>query len=147
MLWCPDGAVGDEKGAKVTEEQFPDEEPEIVQDDDTLPDQAPGAAPSMEPDPVSGEPDNHPGPAENNPDRGREDPLLEAVSGEEEDFLSEQTLTDDTQRATNAPTLEEAAADVDSGEAPSAEEVEAGDGQAAFGGSPLSQFDPEDLEQ
>jgi hypothetical protein len=135
------------KGARMTEEQLPDKEPPTFQDDDVLPDQSPGGASSLEP-PVSGEPDNSPGTAETNPDRGQEDPLLQddTVSGEEEDFLSEQTLHDETQHATDVPTLEEAVADTDLGEMPTGEEAGDRNDQADLGGSPLSQFDPEDLE-
>lgn len=132
----------------MTEENLPDEELQVVHDDDTLLDQAPGAASSLELDPVLGEPDNYPGAPENNPDRWQEDPLLqeEAVSGEEEDFLSEQTLRDESQGRTDVPTIGKAAADVDYGEVPTGGEADGSDDQANFGGSPLSQFDPEDLE-
>jgi hypothetical protein len=103
----------------------------------------------LELDPVFGEPDSYPGAAENNPDRWQEDPLLqeEAVSGEEEDFLSEQTLRDEAQGSADIPTIGEASADVDFGEVPPGEEADASDDQANFGGSPLSQFDPDDLER
>jgi hypothetical protein len=138
-----------EKGVTMTEENLPDEELEVVQDDDVLLDETPGAASSMELDPVFGEPDSYPGAAENNPDRWQDDPLLqeEAVSGEEEDFLSEQTLRDETRGRADVPTIGEAAADVDFGEVPPGEEADASDDQANFGGSPLSQFDPDDLER
>lgn len=133
----------------MSEENLPDEELEVVQDDDVLLDETPGAASSLELDPVFGEPDSYPGAAENNPDRWQDDPLLqeEAVSGEEEDFLSEQTLRDETQGRADVPTIGEAAADVDFGEVPPGEEADASDDQANFGGSPLSQFDPDDLER
>lgn len=138
-----------EKGVTMTEENLPDEELEVVQDDDILLDETPGAASSLELDPVFGEPDSYPGAAENNPDRWQEDPLLqeEAVSGEEEDFLSEQTLRDEARGTADLPTIGEAAADVDFGEVPSGEEADSSDDQANFGGSPLSQFDPDDLER
>ena len=148
----------EEKGTIMTEQNLPDDQLEVVQEDDVLLDQAPGAASSLELDPVSGEPDSYPGAAENNPDRWQEDPLLqdEAVSGEEEDFLSEQTLRDETARARyeagdeqvppDAPTLGEAAADVDSGEVPTGLEADGSDDEENFGGSPLSEFEPEDLE-
>jgi hypothetical protein len=92
----------------MIEDQLPDKEPYTVRDDDVLPDRSPGGASSLEP-PVSGEPGNSPGTAETNPDRGQEDPLLQddTVSGEEEDFLSEQTLHDETHHAMDVPTLEE----------------------------------------
>jgi hypothetical protein len=131
----------------MTEEQLPDKEPDTVRDGDVLPDQSPGGASSLEPT-ASGEPDNSLGTAGTNPDRGQEDPLLQddTVSGEEEDFLSEQTLHDETQHATDVPTLEEAVAHIDLGEMPTGEETGDRNGQADLGGSPLSQFDPEDLE-
>jgi hypothetical protein len=90
----------------MTEEQLPDKEPCTVRDDDVLPDRSPGGASSFEP-PVSGELGNSPGTAETNPERGQEDPLLQddTVSGEEEDFLSEQALHDETQHAPDVPTL------------------------------------------
>ncbi len=143
----------------MTEQNLPDEELEIVQDDDIILDESPGAASSLELDPVSGEPDNYPGAAENNPDRWQEDPLLqgEGVSGEEEDFLSDQTLRDETEEARyeagdeqippEVPTLGEAAADVDFGEMPTGSEADGSDDPAHGGGSPLSEFDPDDLER
>lgn len=131
----------------MTEEQLPGKEPYTVRDDDVLPDQNPGGVSYLEP-PASGQPDNPPGTAEN-PDRGQdhrgqEDPLLQddTVSGEEEDFLSEQTLHDETQHATDVPTLEEAVVHTELGEMPTGDRND----QAGLGGSPLSQFDPEDLE-
>lgn len=143
----------------MTEQNLPDPELDVVQDDDVLLDDAPGAASSLELDPVQGEPDSYPGAAENNPDRWQEDPLLqgEEVSGEEEDFLSEQTLRDESAQARyeagdeqvppDVPTLGEAVADVDFGENPAGAEAEASDDAENFGGSPLSEFDPEDLER
>lgn len=96
----------------MTEENLPDEELEVVQDDDVL-------------------------------------PLLqeEAVSGEEEDFLSEQTLRDERRGTSDVPAVGEGAAGVDFGEVPPGEEADASDDQANFGGSPLSRFDPDDLER
>jgi hypothetical protein len=148
MLCCLLVHASDEKGTKMTEEQFPDEEPDAVQDG-MFTDQSPGAASSLEPDPVAGEPDTNPGAAENNPGTGRDKPLLQddTVSGEEEDFLSEQTLRDETQHGTDVPTLEEAAAETDPGEAPTGNEPGPSDDQANLGGSPLSRFDPEDLDR
>jgi hypothetical protein len=143
----------------MTEQNLPDDELEVVEENDVLLDEAPGAAASFELDPVSGEPDNYPGAAENNPDRWQEDPLLqdEAVSGEEEDFLSDQTLRDETAEARyeagdeqvppGTPTLGEAVADVDFGENPGGAEAEGSDDTENFGGSPLSEFDPDDLER
>lgn len=141
----------------MTEQNLPDDELEVVEENDVLLDETPGAASSLELDPVSGEPDNYPGAAENNPDRWQEDPLLqEEVSGEEEDFLSDQTLRDDMKATTDGaggelpattPTLGEAVADVDFGENPAGPEAEGSDDTENFGGSPLSEFDPEDLER
>jgi hypothetical protein len=149
-----------EKGIIMTEQNVPDDELEVVEENDVLLDETPGAASSLELDPVAGEPDNYPGAAENNPDRWQEDPLLqgeEGVSGEEEDFLSEQTLRDESARARyrsgdeqvppDAPTLGEAAADVDFGENPTGLEADASDDEENFGGSPLSEFEPEDLDR
>lgn len=144
----------------MTEQNLPDDELEVVEENDVLLDETPGAAASLELDPVSlGKPDDYPGAAENNPDRWQEDPLLqdEAVSGEEEDFLSDQTLRDETAQARyeagdeqvppDAPTLGEAVADVDFGENPTGPEAEGSDDAENFGGSPLSEFDPDDLER
>lgn len=142
----------------MTEQNLPDDELEVVEENDVLLDETPGAASSLELDPVKGEPDNYPGAAENNPDHWQEDPLLQAeVSGEEEDFLSDQTLRDETAEARyesgdeqvppDAPTLGEAVADVDFGEDPTGLEADASDDQENFGGSPLSEFDPDDLER
>ncbi|MCU1565241.1 MAG: hypothetical protein JWQ56_178 [Pseudarthrobacter sp.] len=132
----------------MTEEQFPDEEPDAVQDG-IFTDHSRGAASSLEPDPVAGEPDTHPGAAENNLGGGRDEPLLQddTVSGEEEDFLSEQTLRDETQHGTGVPTLEEAAAETDPGGAPTGNGPVPSDDQANLSGSPLSRFDPEDLDR
>jgi hypothetical protein len=140
--------AGDEKGARMSEEQFPDEEPDAVQDG-IFTGQSRGAASSLESGPVAGEPDTHPGVAENNPGGGRDEPLLrdDTVSGEEEDFLSEQTPGDDTRHGTDVPTLEEAAAETDPGGAPTGIEPGPSDDQANLGGSPLSRFDPEDLDR
>lgn len=143
----------------MTEQNLPDDDLEVVQDDDVLLDETPGAAASFELDPVKGEPDSYPGAAENNPDRWQEDPLLqdEAVSGEEEDFISDQVFRDesaqagyaagDSRDASATPTLGEAVADVDFGENPSGPESEGSDDTENFGGSPLSEFEPDDLER
>jgi hypothetical protein len=132
----------------MTENQFPDEEHDAVQADGIHTDQGQGAASSRDAGPVSGEADSPQDAAENNPGRGREELLLQddRVSGEEEDFLSEQTLRDEQQQGTDVPTLEEAAAGTDAGEAPRGEEPGPGDDQSNLG-SPLSQFDPDDLER
>lgn len=142
----------------MTEQNLPDEGLDVVQDDDVLLDETPGAASSLELDPVRGEPDSYPGAAENNPDRWQEDPLLqdEAVSGEEEDFISDQTFRDESVQSRSeaegqgvpvTPTLGEAVADVDFGEEPTGVEADASDDEENFGGSPLSEFEPDDLER
>lgn len=61
----------------MTEQNLPDEELEVVQDDDVILPETPGATASLELDPVKGEPDSYPGAAEDNPDRWQEDPLLQ----------------------------------------------------------------------
>ncbi|GAA3406910.1 hypothetical protein GCM10018951_39610 [Pseudarthrobacter polychromogenes] len=102
-----------EKGITMTEQNLPEEGLEVVQDDDVLLDETPGAASSLELDPVHGEPDSYPGAAENNPDRWQEDPLIQ----------------------------DESVADAEFGEAA------ASDDEETFGGSPLSEFEPDDLER
>ncbi|MDQ0673090.1 hypothetical protein QFZ36_000651 [Pseudarthrobacter siccitolerans] len=153
------GKAGHEKGSIMTEQNLPDDELEVVEENDVLLDETPGAASSLELDPVTtGQPDSYPGAAENNPDRWQEDPLLQdEVSGEEEDFLSDQTLRDDMkatrdgagneQVPATTPTLGEAVADVDFGEEPTGLEADASDDQENFGGSPLSEFEPDDLDR
>lgn len=141
----------------MTEQNLPDDELEVVEENDVLLDETPGAAASLELDPVHGEPDSYPGAAENNPDRWQEDPLLQGeVSGEEEDFLSDQTLRDDMKATRDGagdelpavtPTLGEAVADVDFGEDPTGSEADASDDRENFGGSPLSEFEPDDLDR
>jgi hypothetical protein len=87
-----------EKGTTMTEQDLPDNELDVVVENDVLLDEAPGAAASLELDPVTdGEPDSYPGAAEDNPDRWQEDPLLqeEAVSAEEEDFAGGQSPSGD----------------------------------------------------
>lgn len=142
----------------MSEQNVPGDELEVVDQDDILLDETPGAASSLELDPVGGEPDSYPGAAENNPDRWQEDPLLqeEALPANGDEPLSEQLLRDesagarylsgDEQVPPDAPTLGEAAADVDFGEVPSGLEADASDDEENFGGSPLSDFEPEDLE-
>jgi hypothetical protein len=130
----------------MTEEQFPHAALHTVRDG-ILSDQSPGVTSSSE-RPFSGEPDDDPGTLETNPERAEDDPLLQddTVSGEEEDFLSEQALPAKTRHVKDVPTLEEAAAATDPGEMPSGEEAGNRNDEADLGGSPLSQFDPEDLE-
>ncbi|MFJ6280907.1 hypothetical protein SAMN04488693_105215 [Arthrobacter subterraneus] len=137
-------------------ENLPDEELTVVGEEPDAVDEsiAPEAL-----DPVKdGQPDSYPTAAENNPDNWQQDPLLQdepgAGAGLEE---SDQSLRDETEEARfregeeqvppEEPTIGEAAADVDFGEPMSDEEVDASDDGANFGGSPLSQFEPEDLDR
>lgn len=143
----------------MTEQNLPDDELEVVEENDVLLDETPGAGASFELDAViGGEPDHYPGAAENNPDSWQEDPLLlDEVSGEEEDFLSDQILRDDM-KATRVgagdehvpaatPTRGEEVADVDFGENPAGAAAEGGDDTENAGGSTLGEFDPDDLER
>lgn len=137
-------------------ENLPDEELTVVGEEPDAVDEsiAPEAL-----DPVKdGQPDSYPTAAENNPDNWQQDPLLQdepsAGAGLEE---SDQSLRDETEEARfregeeqvppAEPTIGEAAADVDFGDPMSDEEVDASDDGANFGGSPLSQFEPEDLDR
>lgn len=137
-------------------ENLPDEELTVVGEEPDAVDEsiAPEAL-----DPVKdGQPDSYPTAAENNPDNWQQDPLLQdepgAGAGLEE---SDQSLRDETEEARfregeeqvppEEPTIGEAAADVDFGEPMSDGEVDASDDGANFGGSPLSQFEPEDLDR
>lgn len=137
-------------------ENLPDEELTVVGEEPGAVDEsiAPEAL-----DPVKdGQPDSYPTAAENNPDNWQQDPLLQdepaAGVGLEE---SDQSLRDETEEARfregeeqvppEEPTIGEAAADVDFGDPMSDEEVDASDDGANFGGSPLSQFEPEDLDR
>jgi len=143
----------------MSEQNLPEDGLEVVDENDVLLDETPGSAASQELDPVHGEPDNYPGAAENNPDRWQEDPMLqeEAAPGGEQDFLSDQALRDESAEARyesgdeqvppDSPTLGQAAADVDFGEDPTGLEADASDDAENFGGSPLSEFDPNDLER
>jgi hypothetical protein len=137
-------------------ENLPDEELTVVGEEPDAVDEsiAPEAL-----DPVKdGQPDSYPTAAENNPDNWQQDPLLQdepgAGAGLEE---SDQSLRDETEEARfregeeqvppEEPTIGEAAADVDFGDPMSDEEVDSSDDGANFGGSPLSQFEPEDLDR
>lgn len=137
-------------------ENLPDEELTAVGEEPDAVDEsiAPEAL-----DPVKdGQPDSYPTAAENNPDNWQQDPLLQDEPGAgaalEE---SDQSLRDETEEARfregeeqvppEEPTIGEAAADVDFGDPMSDEEVDASDDGANFGGSPLSQFEPEDLDR
>ncbi|MCU1573387.1 MAG: hypothetical protein JWO93_1469 [Micrococcaceae bacterium] len=113
-------------------------------------------------DPLSSEgPDAYPGAAETNPDRWQDDPLLQdepgAALGGEPGIESDQTLRDDTEeeRYLNGdeqvppeePTIGEAAEDVDFGDPAGEDEVDGSNDSTNFGGSPLSQFDPDQLDR
>jgi hypothetical protein len=144
------------KGSVMTE-NLPDEELNVVgEEPDALNDSiAPEAL-----DPVrDGQPDDYPTAAEVDPDNWQQDPLLQDEPGVSPGRLeeSDQALRDETEEVRflegdeqvppEEPTIGEAAADVDFGDPMSDAEVDASDDEANFGGSPLSQFDPEDLER
>lgn len=138
-------------------ENLPDEELNVVGEE---PDAANQSIAPEALDPVQdGQPDNYPAAAENDPENWQQDPLLQdepgaASSGLEE---SDQSLRDETEEVRfidgdeqvppEEPTIGEAAADVDFGDPMSEGEVDASDDEANFGGSPLSQFEPEDLDR
>ncbi|WP_028280247.1 hypothetical protein [Arthrobacter sp. H5] len=111
-------------------------------------------------DPVSdGQPDSYPQAAETNPDQWRQDPLLqdEPGAGSEPDPESDQAVRDrseedryndgEEQIPPDEPTMGEAASDVDFGDPMDDTEADASDDEANFGGSPLSQFEPDDLDR
>ncbi|WP_309070143.1 hypothetical protein [Arthrobacter sp.] len=138
-------------------ENLPDEELNVVGEEPEAANQslAPEAL-----DPVKdGQPDDYPSAAEVDPDNWEQDPLLQDEPGVGGPGLetSDQSLRDETedvrfsdgdeQVPPEEPTIGEAAADVDFGDPMSEEEADASDDSANFGGSPLSQFDPEDLER
>ncbi|WP_299169945.1 hypothetical protein [uncultured Arthrobacter sp.] len=137
-------------------ENLPDEELNVVGEE---PDAANESIAPEALDPVQdGQPDDYPTAAENNPENWQQDPLLQdepgAGAGLEE---SDQSLRDETEEARfrdgdeqvppEEPTIGQAAADVDFGDPMSEGEVDASDDDANFGGSPLSQFEPEDLDR
>lgn len=138
-------------------ENLPDEELNVVGEEPEAPNEsiAPEAL-----DPVhEGQPDGYPTAAEVDPDNWEQDPLLQDEPGVEGTGLeaSDQSLRDETEEVRftdgdeqvppDEPTLGEAAADVDFGDAMTEDETDASDDSANFGGSPLSQFEPEDLER
>lgn len=137
-------------------ENLPDEELNVVGEE---PDAANESIAPEALDPVrDGQPDDYPTAAENDPENWRQDPLLQDEPGVGADIEeSDQSLRDETEEERfregeeqippEEPTIGEAAADVDFGDAASDAEVDASDDGANFGGSPLSQFDPEDLER
>lgn len=141
----------------VMTENLPDEELNVVGED---PDAANESIAPEALDPVrEGRPDSYPTAAEVDPDNWEQDPLLQDEPGIGSPGVAEteQSLRDETEEARyrdgeeqvppEEPTLGEAAADVDFGDPMSDAEVDASDDEANFGGSPLSQFDPEDLER
>ncbi|MCC9205942.1 hypothetical protein [Arthrobacter sp. zg-Y769] len=98
----------------------------------------------------------YPGAAEDNPDNWQEDPLIrEEAPLNEPGELSDQTLRDDTaeerflngdtQIPPEAPTIGEAANDVDFGDPMAGEEEDASDDPAHRGGDPLAGFNPDDV--
>lgn len=100
---------------------------------------------------------SYPGAAEDNPDRWREDPLInEDAPLTDPGTLSDQQLRDETaeerfddgdsQVPPEVPTIGEAALDVDFDDPTSADEEDGSDDPAHLGGDPLADFDPEDRE-
>ncbi|MHA7274595.1 hypothetical protein ACX80Z_14320 [Arthrobacter sp. TMT4-20] len=124
----------------MTESNLPEEELSITDAIDT--------AEAEELDPVAaGQPDSYPGAAEDNPDQWRNDPLLQdepAATVTAEGTVAEQVLRDGSEGDDAAPTLGEAAADVDFGDPADESEIDGSDDSANLGGSPLSHAD-EDL--
>lgn len=137
-------------------ENLPDEELNVVGEE---PDAANESIAPEALDPVQdGQPDDYPTAAENDPENWQQDPLLQDEPGVSVGLEeSDQSLRDETEEARfrqgdeqvppEEPTIGEAAADVDFGDPMSDEEVDASDDVANFGGSPLSQFEPEDLDR
>lgn len=138
-------------------ENLPDEELNVVGEEPEAANEsiAPEAL-----DPVQdGQPDDYPTAAEADPDNWQKDPLLQDEPGVEASGLeaSDQSLRDETEEERyeegeeqvppEEPTLGEAASDVDFGDPMSDGEVDASDDSANLGGSPLSQFEPEDLDR
>lgn len=143
----------------MTEENLPDEELTVIDEDPEIPDEGMDAVSPDTLDPLAdSSPDDYPGAAEENPDRWQEDPLLSgeaaSVSGlpetdqELRDETEEERYRDgDEQIPPEEPTLGEAAEDVDFGETTDPDQVDASDDPANRGGSPLSEFEPEDLDR
>ncbi|WP_323960291.1 hypothetical protein GC088_02255 [Arthrobacter sp. JZ12] len=137
-------------------ENLPDEELHVVGEE---PDAANQSIAPEALDPVQdGQPDDYPTAAENDPDNWEQDPLLQDEPGIGTGAdADDQSLRDETEEERfrygneqippEEPTIGEAAADVDFGEPMDDEEADASDDPANFGGSPLSQFDPEDLDR
>ncbi len=102
-------------------------------------------------------PDDYPGAAESNPERWRDDPLIEGGEAAPDGYRSEQYLEDQTDEARyesgeeqippDEPTIGEASEDVDFGETPTGDEADGSDDDANFGGSPLGQFGAEILDR
>ncbi|NJC21289.1 hypothetical protein BJ994_000365 [Arthrobacter pigmenti] len=138
-------------------ENLPDEELNVVSEE---PDAVNESIAPEALDPVQeGQPDSYPTAAETDPDHWDQDPLLQDEPGVQGEGLeeSDQSLRDETEEERfrdgeeqvppEEPTIGEAAADVDFGDAMTDQEVDASDDDANFGGSPLSQFEPEDLDR
>lgn len=138
-------------------ENLPDEELNVVGEEPEAANQS--LAPEALDPVLDGRPDDYPTAAEVDPDNWEQDPLLQDEPGVDDSGLdaNDQSLRDETEEVRfsdgdeqvppGEPTIGEAAADVDFGDPMSDEEVDASDDAANFGGSPLSQFDPEDLDR
>lgn len=126
----------------MTEQNLPDEEFDTTGEDPIIPDEGIDAVPpdevDVDPDQLAADPD-------------------EDFPGEDEDFPADQVLRDETEEARyeagdeqvppEVPTIGEASADVDFGEDMDDNEADSTDDPLNPGGSPLRQFEPEDLDQ
>lgn len=145
----------------MSEPNLPDDELNVVGENGGIPDRGVDSVAPEGLDPVNGEPDTYPGAAEDNPDAWQSDPLLQDEPAALSDAAgegapNEQTLREETEEwryrtgseqvPPGEPTIGEAAADVDFGDRMDDGEVDASDDGANFGGSPLNQFNPENLE-
>lgn len=146
----------------MTEQNLPDEELTVVGGDPEIPDEGVDAVdPGTLDNNLEAAPDQYAEAAENNPDHWDEDPLIrgEQTSNGGGAPESDQELRDETEEERyrdgdeqvppEEPTIGEAAQDVDfpqTGE-PDAEAADASDDPANLGGSPLSEFEPDDLDR
>ncbi len=150
------------KGTVMTEQNLPDEELTVVGDNPGTPDDGiDGVDAGTLDDDLNATPDQYPQAAENNPDNWDEDPLIRGEQGANDAGLpeSDQELRDETERERyrqgeeqvppDEPTIGEAAEDVDFPQTgdPDADAVDASDDPANMGGSPLSEFEPDDLDR
>lgn len=147
----------------MTEQNLPDQDLTIVGEDEAIPDPDVDAVSPDTVDELSSRgPDDYPDAAENNPDNWREDPLVQGEGEQSTDVNepgteSDQTLRDETEEERyldgdeqvppEEPTIGEAAEDVDFDSPVDSDEADASDDAAHLGGSPLSQFEPEDLDR